>query len=225
MSRSFLAFALLTVVRAAPAAATTVPLVEFNWQQTDFENGPLPDTVAFSYMGFKQTPTSGQLLLDWTSQHGAADIGMSFWAAPEIVANAVAALAVPNVDYILTNGPANFIGPLNLFGADGIPSGPTGGCGPNQFCTNRFVPDFENYTVISLERVIDYLVLTEVQPADPPFEAGSYTLAASQTIRYWGIRVPESTSGVLLLVGFHGLMVTFARRHSHRFGCSYRPSQ
>ena len=189
MSRALLLSAILAICfAAAPAQATPIPLLEMTWQQGDFENGPLPVTVPFRFEASGEHSTE---YLDWTTEYGPGDVAVSFMAPAQIVNGANAALADQRASYTLENGPGNFVGPVFLF-VDGkqISQGP---CDVNFFCSTFFVDDVTAHTVIAVERIIDYLILTEIEVGE------HYAIAASQTIRYWGVPIPEPSSVALVL--------------------------
>jgi hypothetical protein len=189
MLRNLFVIEVLTVVTAPRVSAEPLPLLEFNFQQTDFENGPLPAKVEFRFEAFGEFSTQ---YLDWTAEYSSTDVGISSWATFETVAGANLALMDLRADYALWNGPGNFVSPVSF--------------------SKVFVDDLPSYSVSAVERVIDYLVLTEIQPHVPPAQTGHWTIAASQTIRYWGVLVPEPYALPLMLLGVWHLSLSCRRR-------------
>jgi hypothetical protein len=56
-----------------------------------------------------------------------------------------------------------------------------------------YVDHVESYKVTAVERVINYLELNDL--------SGNWTIAASQSIRYWGEIIPEPHSVTMLVIG------------------------
>jgi hypothetical protein len=212
MLRNILVAAVLVIVTAARVSAAPIPLLEMKWQQVDNENGPVPAAVEFNFAGGDTINLSYSFV--WIAEHGLSDVGVSFWAPSDVVEGANTALSDPDAGYELVNGPFNPSGTFNLYDDAQDPSSEPPCPQPVQCAGVAFyVDDFPSYTVTAVERVINYLVLTETEPYEPPFQFGEWLLESSQTIRYWG--VPEPGSVVLLSLGVAYLSLS-CRPRPHR---------
>jgi hypothetical protein len=109
---------------------------------------------------------------------------MTFLAPPDIVDKATLSIVLPNTTFGFSTGPANISGPLRL-------TNPS--CGDS--CVQLLVPDITQYTVTSVERIIDQLEFID-QPG-----AGTYILKGAQRIRYLGVLIPEPSAFSLLCLG------------------------
>ena len=182
---------------AAPVHAEPIPLLEITYQSVSFEIGALPQTVPFAFDVF-----GSHEFLYWQTEHSPQDVGLSFPAPIEVIEGANAAFAATRreplgnpsaVGYALWNG-TNPFGPIFL----DVHVGPTTG-----EIHSIFVSDVASYTVTAIERVINDFILTDVEPG------GHYVMQASQTIRYWGVPVPEPSSVAIAL--FALLIKNFVR--------------
>ena len=185
MSRALLSSAILAICLAAsPAHAAPVLLVQFAYDTGDFNIGPLPTEVPFGFWAEEGIgPTN---YVGWVEEYTVNDVGMSFFAPPEMLTGGTAALMSPSAEYWLGNG-----GNLSTEGRlIDLPSG-TGFCN-GYACTTVFVPDVSQYVVTAMERTIDKLVLTLIVPDR------YYGLEAAHTIRLYGERVPEPSAVALV---------------------------
>ena len=182
--RNFLVTAVLTVFIAARVSAAPIPLLEMKWQQGDFENGSAPPSVEFVFFAAGYA--------GWTSELGPADVGKSFWAPMDVVEGVNTALNDADAGYGLGNGPGNFVGnfslPLEQEPTSNPPCPLPGQC----FGIAIYVDDIQSQRVTAVERVINYLELTDF--------FGNWTISASQSIRYWGEPVPEPNSAAIVLL-------------------------
>ena len=177
---SSLLTAALTVFIAARVSAAPIPVLEMKWQQADFENGSIPATVEFSFVagdGF------GLNYLGWVANYSRSDVGISFWSPMAVVEGANVALSDLNASYNLRNGPGNSVGPFQLELDQEPTSDPPCPLPGQCFGVAIYVDDVPSFRVTSVERVINYLELTDF--------FGNWTISASQSIRYWASRFPN----------------------------------
>jgi hypothetical protein len=177
--------AILVVCVAAPIQGAPKLLVEFTHKIADIEFGdPLPTTVPFDFDA--GDPILLLTFVDWRQNYGSNDVGMTFIAPAAVIDGADRAIASPETYYLLETGPANFATPRTLAAPN---------CLPND-CGGTLVPVFDlpMYNVTAVERIIDQLVITRTQ-------GEFYFLEAAQRIRFWGERIPEPGTKILLVTG------------------------
>jgi hypothetical protein len=170
---------------ATPTYAEPILLVEFTHRVITAE-GSIPPlgTVPFRFVASEQFPP----FVSWRDEYGPSDVGMTFSAPSEVVEGANSAFASPIAEYFLETGPANFSTSVRLPSVAGpsacLPIAPE--------CLRTFVPDVRDYSVTSVERIVDELMIT-------PIGGELYTLRATQRIQVFGVRIPEPGSIVLLI--------------------------
>jgi hypothetical protein len=172
MLRNLLVATVLTIVVAGGVSAAPMLLMEFTHQvvaveSTEALSGPFPFRLEAYEDGFGADP--GYVYFRWDDEYKASDVGMTFFAPPEVVAGASQAFASPRADYSLETGPGNL---LHLEASDSF-------CQPNQ-CIMKHVPDLTTYWVTSVRRIIDQI---EIEPLGEVFRGG-------QRIQFWGEPIP-----------------------------------
>lgn len=190
-----IATSLLATFMSSTCQAAPILLAEFKHDTIglELELGNVPATVPFDFEAYYTS--GGTDFLSWEDDYGPMDVGMTFVAPQEIVDLATLTIAMPVFTFSLKTGPANFSDPMSFtFGT----------CGPGT-CIQRFVPDLSQYTVTRVERIIDKLQLNDAQG---PF----YHLSGAQTVRYWGVPVPEPFAAPLLLIGVAPLLLNHRPR-------------
>ena len=105
---------------------------------------------------------------------------------------------------MLGNGLGNFVGnfslPLDQEPTSNPPCPLPGQC----FGIAIYVDDIQSQRVTAVERVINYLELTDF--------FGNWTISASQSIRYWGEPIPELGGPVLLTMAVLHMCISFRPR-------------
>jgi hypothetical protein len=128
---------------------------------------------------------------------------MTFIASAAVTDGADLAIASPTTFYHLETGLANFSSGTSL-------RPPLPLCQADE-CVRVFVPqpDLAEYTVTSVERIIDQLVITRTQDE-------YYFLEAAQRIRILGERIPEPGTIILVVSSLaYWAFVRSARRSRH----------
>jgi hypothetical protein len=187
----FLLFVL--TLTAHPVHAAPIPLVEFTHVGFAFRVGPAPSSVPFVF-GASDSPPD---YLKWEDSYSPSDIGRKFSAPPDVVSGATDAI------HSLTTRYASTMAEISTETYEPFPIA----CGR----CNVFVPvaNWLAYTVTSVERIVDNLVITDIQGIQ-------YTVQGTHRIQIWGVPLPEPTAIVhmLVLLGLGCL--------SHRIPCDRR---
>jgi hypothetical protein len=152
---------LLLVPRSAVLAVPILIQEVSDMVGTSERASPPPSSVPFGITIYQELPNSTLTLLEWMDNYGPTDVGKTFVAPTSVVQQANLAIGAPNIKYFLETGPANF-SPGRNFAIVG------------------------SYVVTSVERTIDQLVITP-----PPLGGELYSFQGQQTVRFWGVRIPE----------------------------------
>jgi hypothetical protein len=181
--RILLAFTIFAICSLRSAIAAPMPLIEFSYETTNFQGGLLPSAAPFSFLvEDERTPQPALKYVDWAGDYRPADVGVSFFAPAGIVAGANLGLASATALYSMKIGSTNFSSSAIL---NALPTGTNQLACQGFPCKNPLVPNLREFTVTAVERIINELQLSNIQPNQ------SYLLEGKQTIRFWGVRVPE----------------------------------
>jgi hypothetical protein len=161
----------------APSHAAPIIVKDLSYAQGGTQFSAVPTSVPFDFRIYE--PMSGApTYVNWREHYSEADVGKSFFAPPEIIADATAALSSTSAVWeVLVNGSQfNFHGGLWSFGFP-----------PNHYLT-------------AIERIIDNLVIT-------PIHETRYTLQFAHRIRVWAEPIPEPTAAMLALLALVTIVV------------------
>lgn len=165
---------------------------------------PPPPAIPFDFEAYLNPSNSFKLFFSWLDDYGLNDVGKIFIAPTDILTGVNQAVADPEATYVFV---MNEILSSSEFGLD-FPG--SGGCDPLG-CVNKYVSNLGVYTVTSVERTIDELEITPVQ-------GQAYIFEGTQTIRFYGVPIPEPSSTTLLataLATTYALVTVRKRRTPH----------
>jgi hypothetical protein len=184
---------------AAPAYGASTLITEFSYDSgLQFVPGSeLPNAVNFSFSTSLLMPES---FTHWGSQHTPGDIGKTLLASPDVVGGVAAATTNPKVVFVMSIGPDS-----GRFGGYDDLMPPTGE-DLGILRMKLFVPNPTDYHVTSIERAINNVILRWV----PNGEGSYYHIGGMQTVRLFGVMVPEPSVSALL---FAAGCFTFLNRH------------
>lgn len=172
---------------AVPAHAALTLLAEFSQQASWFTPGTqLPSEVGFSFILHDQ-PTNDTA--QWSQVLTTADVGHTFAASADVVADFAAIALAPQIYLTMNIGPQPS-GPIPLMDLQPPPpinDIPVG---------TLFVADVADYVISGINRVVDEVVIEWV----PSGVGEHYLIGGAQTVRLYGMLIPEPSSFVLLLV-------------------------
>jgi hypothetical protein len=188
-----------------PSQAAPILLVEFSHPGFAFRAGPAPSSVPFIF-GASDSPPD---FFIWEDSYSPSDIGRTFSAPPTVVSGAIDAIHSPTTRYASTMAEIS----VETYQPSQV------ACGR----CNILVPvvSWPTYTVTSVHRVIDNLVITDIQGIQ-------YTVQGTHRIQLWGVLIPEPNAiaqllGALILGSLSRRIACDHRRP--RFHSPYRPTQ
>jgi hypothetical protein len=160
----------------------------------------------------RPSPVAHGLL--WHTSVSASDVGRTFEAPQEQVAALNSELTqLSNPDLLLVSGQIQTLDSSVVWGFyEAVARSPLV-TGQVTFEAALAVPSLSRYTVTDIERIVDSFYLQEV-----PFgQNRAYHYGGAQTLRVYGVVVPESTTSLFVLLGvtcyFTNLMVGNTARH------------
>ena len=197
MSRALLLSAILAIcLAAAPAVAAPTLIAEFLQEAIWFTPGnQLPTEVGFSF-GVHNQPTNATA--HWSQVLTTAEIGQTFIAPMDVVADFAAIPISPQTYLVMNIGPQPG-GEVQLMDLQPLPpmnSIPVG---------TLHVPDVADYVISGIDRTIDDVVIEWV----PTGEGQYYYIGGAQTVRLYGTLVPEPSTVALGLLAL--AIKTFVR--------------
>jgi hypothetical protein len=159
-------------VRGAPIVLKEITAIGRGEQTLPFPGLPLT-SAPFNFQILVENVFPTPVYAEWPENYSPAQVGMSFFAPPDVVAGATAARSSTTAVYSLQTGGQFFSGgAANLWYLELPP----------------------NYSITAMERIVDKLTLTRI-------DASRYIVDAAQTIRVWGEPIPEPGTIALLIFG------------------------
>lgn len=186
---------LLAVISTAHCPASPILLAQFTLSVAAPEFGSAPPTVDFGFRAYQPGPFPTPVYFTWQEPYQVSDVGMTFLAPTEVVEGVNDARTSTSAEYSLDIGPANF--------ATWVLNQPST-C--DHACLEVLVPDIAAHTIMSVERIIDQLIITP--------QGNRHFLQGKQRIRLWGEPIPEPTAVAMLptAVGCFALVTARNRR-------------
>jgi hypothetical protein len=172
MRRTLLISLIFGVSFAAPSKSAPIVLKELSYSDGGTQFAATPTSLPFDFRIYEPDIFPTPVYTTWLQNYSPADVGMSFFAPPEVVAGANASrTSTTAVADLLVNGSA-FHSDFHSVWVD-FPPG---------------------HNITAIERIVDQLVIT-------PVHETRYTVQFAQRVRIWGERIPEPGTILLLLIG------------------------
>jgi hypothetical protein len=148
----------------------------------------------FQFRAYEENIFPTPVYFAWEGNYSVADVGDSFFAPPDVVNGATAALRSPTAIFDLQSGAFGF----SQRRLNEVPWGVENCSGPNHTCV--FVDDPSDYFVTSIERTIDMLAITAASTS-------TYHIQGAQTIRLFGEHIPEPRTAALVILAASSCIV------------------
>jgi hypothetical protein len=164
--------AILALMTAGPslAQAEAVPLLELSRDFSGLIVGaPTPTSTTLELNG--NMAESGPDTFIWNATHSLSDVGVSYFAPPEIIAGAQKVLNVAKGYYQIGNSGQNT-------GLEIVTSPPYLNPCPTWACQVVLVPDLRDYYITAIERVVESMSFEHRE--------NGHVARVDHTVRYWG---------------------------------------
>jgi hypothetical protein len=177
--------AILSSFTPARGQAAPIILKELSYSDGGTQFSPPPLSLPFDFRIYEPNIFPTPVYVSWIENYSSADVGISFYAPPEIVAGASAARVS-----------ATALSLLEIVGSGAFHS------------TEPWSPGFPSgYYITAIERVIDNLVIT-------PIHETRYTVQFAHRVRIWGEPIPEPRTVGLSTIGIAVYAIPFRRRNA-----------
>jgi hypothetical protein len=142
--------------------AAPIVIKELSYSDGGTQFSSVPTSLPFDFRIYEPNIFPTPVYVSWIQNYSPADVGMSFFAPPDVVAGASTARSSPTA-----------LALLEIVGSGAFHS------------TELWQPSFPaGYYITAIERVVDNLVIT-------PVHESRYTVEFAQRVRIWGEPVPE----------------------------------